>query len=158
MKSLKRHRNRRGRCYELAAIAMQDEPGAEKFTLVHGFGPLGVPHAWIETGDGRVYDPVADTYTAIEDYAGVAQCRYTRLEAAQAACDDHTSGPWHFMQYGKLGDDLVAIGRIMLRGEAGFAAYDTDNRLVGNFPDSDSAVAALFALVPQAKRRRWERS
>jgi hypothetical protein len=78
-----------------------------------------------------------------------------RLEAAQAACDDRTSGPWHYMQYGKLGDDLVTVGRIMLRGEAGVAAYDTNNRLVGNFPDGESAAAALFALVPQAKKPSW---
>jgi hypothetical protein len=77
---------------------MAHEPSAEKFTLVHGLGPNGYPHAWIETGDGRVYDPVADTYTAIEDYAGVAQCRYTRREMLQA-CSDHTWGPWPAARY-----------------------------------------------------------
>jgi hypothetical protein len=88
MESLKRVRKRQKRCYELAWRAMDEEPGAEKFTLCHGIGPrhLRVPHAWIETGDGRVYDPVDNAYTPIEDYTGVAEHRYSHREALRLGC------------------------------------------------------------------------
>jgi hypothetical protein len=36
MKTLKRVRKTGGRCYELAGKIMLNEPGAERFTLVHG--------------------------------------------------------------------------------------------------------------------------
>ena len=95
MKCLKRIRNRRHRCYELAAMVMLNEPGAEQFTLIHGRGEYGLDHAWIDLNDGRVYDPVADTYTPVEEYPGVVERRYTKMEAA---CEiDKTShwGAWH---------------------------------------------------------------
>jgi hypothetical protein len=69
MKSLKRirkrHRRGYGRCFELAIKAVHEEPGADRFTLVHGTFALAserYPHAWIELGDGRIYDAVTDTY------------------------------------------------------------------------------------------------
>jgi hypothetical protein len=66
MESLKRIPKRSRRCYELAAIVMMCEPGAERFTLVHGRTGLrggDIPlrkHAWIELNDGQIYDPVLD--------------------------------------------------------------------------------------------------
>jgi hypothetical protein len=96
VKSLRRIRNRTGRCYELALKVITEESGAEKFTLVHGLGPLGVPHAWVETGDGRTYDAVADTYTPIDEYQCSVERRYTQTEARQAMLESWHSGPWHF--------------------------------------------------------------
>jgi hypothetical protein len=104
MKSLKRVRDRRGRCYELAFKAVHEEPGADKFTLVHGyvhttFGDA-LAHAWIETSDGRVYDTLLDRYMAIDEYTAergaVIERRYTRMEAVQLAADTgDLGGPWH---------------------------------------------------------------
>jgi hypothetical protein len=154
MECLKRVRKRLKRCYELAGRAMQEEPGAEKFTLVHGQHPTYHGHAWIETGDGRVYDPTTNAYTPIGDYAGVAQCRYTQREAMRVGCANRHWGPWHHMQYGIVGDRRVSVGHIMERGEAGFAAYDTNTQLVGNFPNPDSATAAAVdAAIPGYGRR-----
>lgn len=85
MKSLKRIRDRKHRCFELAMTVMLEEPGADKFTLVHGRIHHGIPHAWIETGDGRVYEPVQGSYMPVAEFDGVygiAQRRYT-LDAAQ---------------------------------------------------------------------------
>ena len=102
MKCLRRVRKRLGRCYELAFRIMFEEPGAEKFALVHGHvstlrGVIG--HAWIEIGDGRVYDPVLDRYVPAEDYiaglSAVIERRYTKLEAAKIAVHARYYGPWH---------------------------------------------------------------
>lgn len=102
MKSLRRVRKRHGRCYELALKIMSREPGAERFALVHGYighrMPIG--HAWIETGDGRVYDPVDDRYLPAAEYAAsqgaVVERRYTRTEAMRMMVErDGHCGPWH---------------------------------------------------------------
>src|SRR5262245_41510005 len=101
MKTLRRIRKRRGRCYELALKAMVHEPEAEKFTLIHGarrsvhgswFG-----HAWIETNDGHVYDPVDNTYTSAADYMtdAITERRYTKREMADACSAASHCGPWH---------------------------------------------------------------
>jgi hypothetical protein len=45
MKSLQRIKRRHGRCYELAARAITEEPGAEQFTLVHGTAALLIGEA-----------------------------------------------------------------------------------------------------------------
>jgi hypothetical protein len=148
MECLKRVRKRLKRCYELAGRAMAEEPGAEKFTLVHGYHPKYLGHAWIETGDGRVYDPSTNAYTPIEDYPGVAEHRYTRREAAEIICANRHFGKFHYVQRGMVGGESVEVGHIVECGEAGWDAYDTSNKLVGNFPDPDSAAAALFALMP----------
>jgi hypothetical protein len=148
MKSLKRIRKRAGRCYELALKVMTEEPGAEKFTLVHGRGPLGVPHAWVETGDGRVYDAVADSYTPIDEYQCSAERRYTQAEARQAMLENRTSGPWHYVIHGGYGGDApVPIGILMERGEAGYDAFDATERFLGNFSDPGSAGDAVFAAA-----------
>jgi hypothetical protein len=87
MKSLARVRKRQGRCYKLAALAMLNEPDAEQLTLVHGtvcravdhqmlanspilraWINLPIGHAWIETADGRIYDPTTNCYTPANQY------------------------------------------------------------------------------------------
>jgi hypothetical protein len=98
MKSLRRIRNRRHRCFELAFKVMMEEPEAERLTLVHGYRyNKCIDHAWVETDDGRVYDVVEGIYyDSIKTYTGgVAVRRYSQLEAAQASIKDWTSGPWH---------------------------------------------------------------
>jgi hypothetical protein len=105
MKSLRRIRNRSKRCYELAAMVMMSEPGAEHFTLVHGRTGLrggDIPsrkHAWIELNDGQIYDPVLDQYMNMADYVvlnGVVEIddRYTQMEAALVMANTNHSGPW----------------------------------------------------------------
>jgi hypothetical protein len=77
---------------------MQDEPGADRFTLIHGReGQFGLPHAWIEIGDGRVYDPVHDQYVATDEYMQSAEIerRYTQAEARRMMLEANHSGPWH---------------------------------------------------------------
>jgi hypothetical protein len=117
MKSLRRVRSRKARCFELAFKAMMNEPGAEKFTLVHGYVHTPAPgvfnaHAWIETDDGRVYDATLDVYMPVEQYVvrygAVIERRYTREEAAKMALDRDRvsfcfSGPWH-TSIGRLAD------------------------------------------------------
>jgi hypothetical protein len=103
MKCLKRIRKRLGRCYELAFKVMLDEPGAETFALVHGYVHMhghALGHAWIETGDGRVYDTGLDRYMPRDEYAAergaVIERRYTRMKAVQLAADTgNYGGPWH---------------------------------------------------------------
>jgi hypothetical protein len=99
MRSLRRVRKRRGRCYELAFRVMHEEPGAERFVLVHGVvgGRLG--HAWIELDDGTVYDPVLDQRVPVDEYTtmfhAVAERRYTRAEALENMLKNNKHGPWH---------------------------------------------------------------
>lgn len=109
MKSLKRFRSRQHRCYELSFIAMTREPDAEKFTLVHGYIHIyGVPvgHAWIETGDGRIYDTFLDRYTPCDEYVAehgaVIERRYPRKEALKLMLDAGHRGPWHASPVGVL--------------------------------------------------------
>lgn len=92
-----------GRCYELAAKAMIDEPGAERFTLVHGsvFSlSVGrqIRHAWIEVNDGRIYEVDEDIYEPANQYLArrraVAHYRYSRLEAWRLIRVTGHSGPW----------------------------------------------------------------
>ena len=92
-----RNRNRNGRCYELTVKAMLHEPGADQFTLVHGEidGRSGrMPHAWIEIGDGRIYDPSTNNYWPADEW-GVPIARYTRREMADQMRKHGHSGPWH---------------------------------------------------------------
>jgi hypothetical protein len=104
MRTLRRVRKRQHRCYELALYVMHEESGAEKFTLVHGriiVGAVWLGHAWIETGNGEVYDPVEDRYTPASEYSGVAEYRYSRQEAvklfmhARRSKGPYLFGPWH---------------------------------------------------------------
>jgi hypothetical protein len=102
MQTLKRIRKRKGRCYELAMKVMLDEPGAEKFTLVHGrvMTDREIGHAWIIVDDGRVYDPVLDRYFDPAKYADIycatGEVSYTKKEAGQRCIDAGCHyGPWH---------------------------------------------------------------
>jgi hypothetical protein len=88
---------------------MQCEPGAEKFALVHGRvcqlkgghadPDLVIGHAWIETEDGTIYDPVLDQYTRWGEYAAergaVIERRYTHAEAMETLLKFRHFGPWH---------------------------------------------------------------
>jgi hypothetical protein len=105
MKSLKRIRKRNGRCYELALKAMLDEPGGERFTLVHGrvrqdptLSGAIIGHAWIETGDGMVYCPSFNRYMPLDEYMAARSAkierRYTMAEAMTAMGVTGHSGPW----------------------------------------------------------------
>lgn len=102
MKSLRQIRNRMHRCYELALKVMLDEPGAEKFTLVHGrIFTAGhyIGHAWIDIGGGTIYDTYHDRQFTLGEYAArfraVAERRYTRIKAARKASETRRWGPWH---------------------------------------------------------------
>jgi len=104
MKSLARVRKRDGRCYELALTVMLNEPGAEQFTLVHGTvrslsydPPLRIGHAWIELGDGRIYDPAADRYEPPKRWWKQArvQHRYGRSDVAHLVAMFAHNGPWN---------------------------------------------------------------
>jgi hypothetical protein len=99
MKTASRVRNRRHRCYELANGIMLEEPGADKFKLVHGIIHGWVGHAWIEVPGDQVYDPVRNTYTLRRVYAitkqAVVEKRYTKKQAARAMLKHHHHGPWH---------------------------------------------------------------
>jgi hypothetical protein len=93
MKCLQHITDRGSRCYELATIVMLcDEAG--KFTLVHGIA--GREHAWIETGDGMVYDTTDDKYTPVDVYGGSAEFRYSRTEVSTLIRENNTMGPWHW--------------------------------------------------------------
>jgi len=81
---------------------MFEEPGAENFTLVHGYifiNGHALGHAWIETGDGRVYDTRLDCYMPRDEYVAnrraVIERRYTRVDAVQALSKAGHYGPWH---------------------------------------------------------------
>jgi hypothetical protein len=99
MRSLRRVRKRSGRCYELAFRVMHEEPGAERFVLVHGVVRERFGHAWIELDDGTVYDPVVDLHLPADEYTtrahAVAERRYTRAEALENMLKNNKYGPWH---------------------------------------------------------------
>ena len=103
MKSLRRIHNRDGRCYELSFKVMAEEPGAENFTLVHGtvrFRENGfdIDHAWIEVGDGRIYDPTLDCYVTPVEFKTrrpTVQQRYLRTEMLKLADETRHFGPWN---------------------------------------------------------------
>jgi hypothetical protein len=99
VQSLKYYRKRQGRCFELAGIAMMEEPGAEKFTLVHGIIHGWIAHAWITLPDGRVYDPCAHAYFSASDYAekyeAVPEVTYTQKEMFEAMSHARYWGAWH---------------------------------------------------------------
>jgi hypothetical protein len=100
MKSLKRIRNRKHRCYELCIKVMFEEPGAEKFRLAHGrlYGGLG--HAWIELPGGRIYDAVKDRYfESLADFrnnqpGAIVDYRYTQKQMAKQMLKHGHMGPW----------------------------------------------------------------
>ena len=103
MRGLARIRKRDGRCYELALKAMLLEPEADRWTLVHGRVWRGIPgelidHAWIELDDGRVYDPVKNTYMPGRQYRLMRKVvevrRYTKQEAMALCAEAKHYGPW----------------------------------------------------------------
>src|SRR2546430_16661081 len=118
MKCLRRVRKRLGRCYELTFRAIKEELGAESFTLIHGYINLDimlVAHAWIETGDGRVYDPNDDRYMRADEYAStmgaVAERRYIRTQALDMMSREAHCVPWHPSRAGVM--DLRLPGLVL---------------------------------------------
>jgi hypothetical protein len=105
VKYLARVRIRQGRCYELAYRVMLYEPGAGRFSLIHGriaqlkgMEDMLVPHAWIELDDGRIYDPSMHRYFPADEYVAsrlaVVERRYSHVEAMSMAVHGRC-GPWH---------------------------------------------------------------
>ena len=69
--------------------------------MEYGSGVLW-DHAWIETDDGRVYDPRVHAYYqrvhayySVEDYVGTARHRYTKLQVVRLMRLTGNSGPWY---------------------------------------------------------------
>jgi hypothetical protein len=116
-------RKRQGRCYELAGRAMLDEGESDAWMLVHGRLSLAVvlgkagtltgrvcarqkqlmeqgwyDHAWIELDDGRIYDPVLNSYMPTDQYVAkwraVVDHRYSYKEFIDLVNVSHNSGPW----------------------------------------------------------------
>jgi hypothetical protein len=95
-------RKRQGRCFELALLVMLRDPDADELVLVHGcvrmFGLL-IAHAWIETEDGKIYDPVDDTIEPAEQYVArtgaIIERRYSQMEAMHPTSKAIHYGPWH---------------------------------------------------------------
>jgi hypothetical protein len=84
---------------------MFKEPGADRFTLVHGSivrpgRDMRVRHAWIELSedDGRIYDPVEDSYEPADQYMAtnraLVEHRYSRSEAIRIFLEANHYGPW----------------------------------------------------------------
>jgi len=101
MKSLVRITKRQGRCYELACNVMLDEPGAKRFTLVHGniFNVWGrIDHAWIEVGNGLIYDPTHNRYETAAEFMirnrAEVHARYSQREADRLVSVTGNVGPW----------------------------------------------------------------
>jgi hypothetical protein len=88
----------------MAKSGYADELG---LTLIHGCVHRGYtiasdaphyPHAWIELGDGRFYDPVFDSYFEAEKfiarYDAVILFRYNKAEAMRISIEHGHCGPW----------------------------------------------------------------
>jgi hypothetical protein len=97
-----RHRNRHGRCYEIAGIAMLDLPENTEWRLCHGVKyhrvtgivqPLWIGHAWLARGD-LIWDPVENRTYAADDYRCKVRASYTRAELCKHIAAGDTWGPW----------------------------------------------------------------
>jgi hypothetical protein len=99
-----------GQCYRRAFLFLLDisddghggAGGAAR--LVHGVycphfagGPFG--HAWVDLGDGTVFDGVLQAFYSLDGYAAgyraTAEARYTVREAAEQLLAANHAGPWH---------------------------------------------------------------
>jgi hypothetical protein len=103
MQTLKRIRQRHGRCYELVGRAMLDEPDADLWRLVHGTVwndtlAVHMDHAWIALENGKVYDPVFNKYFEwrfyAASYAAAPAREYSRKEVAALMLASKHWGPW----------------------------------------------------------------
>jgi hypothetical protein len=93
--------SRQGRCYELAAKAIQDRRELMEGVLLHGSlkGPVGrIGHAWVIAPGGAIYEPVSDREWPIEEFeaefAPLEERRYTPMEALHAMIATGHWGPW----------------------------------------------------------------
>ena len=103
MEGIPKRRDRRvGRCYQLAGVFQQDNPG---WVLVHADlyqsgGPYaGTPidHAFVEH-EGVVFDPVLGTFMPLPEYYaiyGVTNARrFDHVTAARLRLKENHWGPW----------------------------------------------------------------
>jgi hypothetical protein len=75
-------------------------------------------------------------------HTGPAGTRFARAERVSIASKRQTpqdEGAGLLCVY----DGQICIGFLMRRGREGVAAYDSDNHLIGLFPDQTSAAAAI---------------
>ena len=90
---LRKFRNRKGRCYELAFKTQADNP---EWILIHGYAG-GVLHAWLER-DNEVYCSVLDRRQQKSEYESaygtVIHAKYSREEAACLLIKTRHFGPW----------------------------------------------------------------
>jgi hypothetical protein len=95
-----RVRNRKGRCYELAARGILETGDGKNWTLVHGTITASdgiVGHAWLEQA-GWAYDPVLDRLSQVSTYrmmrGAKTKRRYSAPEAAGMMVQHKSFGPW----------------------------------------------------------------
>jgi hypothetical protein len=74
---------------------------ADRLTLVHGLfhhHRQRIPHAWIETPDGQVFDVVTNQRTPLDEYyarmGATIERRYSPKEAARLMLGHGYFGPW----------------------------------------------------------------
>jgi hypothetical protein len=88
-------KDRAGKCFLLSLVVVLFEPGGDGFVLCHGTVD-GMKHAWVDTGDGNIFDPVLDRSMSADSYLehAVVEHKYTRRQARQIANEFSTCGPW----------------------------------------------------------------
>lgn len=93
--------DRAGKCFLLSLIVVLFEPGGEGFCLCHGTVYDGTDdgvlrHAWVDTGDGFIFDPVLDRSMAADAYLehATVEHKYSRAQALRLATEFSTCGPW----------------------------------------------------------------
>ena len=103
----------KGRCFELAAKHLLDDPS---WTLVHGYAqlvaafPFRMAHAWLEKGS-RVYDPTRTEEPLMSlrryraKYRACAERRYRAREARKLLLTHEHFGPWDACIH-----DLIPLG------------------------------------------------
>lgn len=96
-------RPRQGRCFELAGkFILADE--SKTSVLVHGTVDAGrskmpIEHAWIVLEDGRIYEPVEDTFFSAEQFTSTRrpndETRFSYAEALIGLATVKNWGPWN---------------------------------------------------------------
>ena len=88
--------NRAGNCYLLSLVVVLFEPGGDGFVFVTAPSMEFLKHAWVDTGDGNIFDPVLDRTMSADLYLehAVIERKYTRRQARQIVNEFSTCGPW----------------------------------------------------------------
>jgi hypothetical protein len=103
-------KDRIGRCYELSYKFITSHFESDML-LVHGFASdpsrtNRINHAWIEKGNGMVFDPVMDQELPKIVYYKMFHAepdhKYTRQEALHNAIDSGQYGPWNELDTSKI--------------------------------------------------------